>query len=92
MFQIKQKDELSKLKGKDMEKGRKTNYVRSNHSNKNLMWKESDLQIPVKLQIDDLNLPFGLDNEKIARLGIFSPRKEFFNLLDDDLVGFTAVI
>lgn len=27
MFQIKQKDELSKLKGKDMEKGRKTNYV-----------------------------------------------------------------
>lgn len=55
MFQIKQKDELSKLKGKDMEKGRKTNYVRSNHSNKNLMWKESDSQIPVKLQIDDLN-------------------------------------
>lgn len=57
------------------------------------MWKESDLQIPVKLQIDDLNLRFGLDNEKIARLGIFRPQKEFFNLLmDDDLVGSTAVI
>ena len=57
------------------------------------MWKESDLQIPVKLQIDDLNLQFGLDNEKIARLGIFRPQKEFFNLLmDDDLVGSTAVI